>query len=27
VTFPQSGCWRVYVERARVQGDLWLVVS
>lgn len=27
VTFPQPGCWRVYVERSKVQGDLWLVVD
>lgn len=27
ITFPQPGCWRVYVERARVQGDLWVEVA
>lgn len=27
ITFPQSGCWRVYVERARVRGDLWVEVA
>lgn len=27
ITFPQPGCWRVYVERSRVQGDLWLTVA
>lgn len=27
ITFPQAGCWRVYVERARVRGDVWLEVE
>lgn len=27
ITFPQSGCWRVYVERARVRGDVWVEVA
>jgi hypothetical protein len=27
VTFPQSGCWRVYVERAGADGDLWVRVT
>jgi hypothetical protein len=27
ITFPQPGCWRVYVERSRREGDLWVVVD
>ena len=27
ITFPQPGCWRVYVQRAKLQGDLWVVVD
>jgi hypothetical protein len=27
ITFPQPGCWRVFVERSKREGDLWVVVS
>lgn len=27
IAFPQPGCWRVFVERSRRQGDLWVVVD
>lgn len=27
ISFPQPGCWRVFVERSRRQGDLWVQVS
>jgi hypothetical protein len=24
ITFPKAGCWRVYVQRAGLTGELWL---
>jgi hypothetical protein len=27
ITFPQAGCWRVVVERARIRGELWIEVE
>ena len=27
VTFPQPGCWRVYVARAGADGDVWVRVT
>jgi len=27
VTFPQPGCWRVYVERSGADGDVWVHVT
>lgn len=26
ITFPQPGCWRIFVERAKRQGDMWVDV-
>lgn len=27
ITFPQAGCWRVHVQRARIQGEIWVEVD
>jgi hypothetical protein len=27
ITFPQPGCWRIFVERGSQMGDLWMQVS
>jgi len=27
VTFPQPGCWRIYVARAGADGDVWVRVT
>jgi hypothetical protein len=27
LTFPQSGCWRVYVQRGGLTGEVWLHAS
>jgi hypothetical protein len=27
ITFPQPGCWRLYVERGHLSGDLWVEVG
>jgi hypothetical protein len=27
LTFPQSGCWRIYVDRAGFDGEMWVRVG
>ncbi len=27
LTFPQGGCWRIYVDRAGYDGDMWVRVG